>query len=481
MFQAYNQDQNFLLPPDFKEFLWENHESIILSEIIDSLDHSVLFSSYATAADVKGRPAYNPVMMLKVLFYAYMNQTFSSRKIAKKLSSDIAFMYLWGNNKPNFRSINRFRKQRWDFLEELFIQIVLKAQTLWLISFWNVSLDGTKIYANASKNNCHDAEKLQKKMKSLFNQADEIDELEDEEFWEDNLDHIPEELRSKEGRDKKRKELEEKQEQLKRKKKKLEKEIQKKKDEWISQKRINTTDPDCRLMKMKRKDWWVGYNPQILTENRFILSTRVPNTAEDTGELIPSLEKLKQQYDTFPKQQLADAGYSSEENYQFLEEKDIASYIPHHKAVVKLEDYSYDPTLNTYTDKIWKCYVFQQHVSKKQEWRKRGRPRKEEERAQENIIATLYKYVDKTGMKKYLYVNKNWLRLCRENDQRLYMEVWKKLYKKRSWCVENVFGNVKGNLWFERFSLRWFHGVQIEWNLISLAYNLKKLISHSLA
>lgn len=483
MFQTYNQDQNFLLPPDLHSFLWDSHEAVILSEIINGLDHSSLLSSYATHRNVKGRPAYNPIMMLKVLFYAYMNQTFSSRKIAKKCNSDIAFMYLSGSNTPNFRSINRFRKEKWEFLSGLFVQIVLQAQNLWLISFGNVSLDGTKIYANASKNKCYNAEKLEKQMKWFFDQADEIDELEDEEFWEDNLDHIPKELRTKEGRDTKRKELEEKQKKVQEKMKKLEIEVQKKKDQWIPQTRINSTDTDSRLMKMKRKDWGVGYNPQILTENRFILSSRVPNTAEDTGELIPSLEKLHRQYTVFPKQQLADAGYSSEESYKFLKEKNIFSYIPHATSTIKLEDYNYDQKENSYTEKKnGKKYIFKQQVSQKQEWRTRGRPKKWEETDTKNRIATLYVHIDEaTQKKKYLYVNKNWLKLCKENDNRLYSKEWKALYKKRSWCVENVFWNIKSNLWFERFRLRGFHGVEIEWNLISLAHNLKKLISHKLA
>lgn len=121
-------------------------------------------------------------------------------------------------------------------------------------------------------------------------------------------------------------------------------------------------------MKMKRKDWGVGYNPQILTENRFILSSRVPNTAEDTGELIPSLEKLHRQYTVFPKQQLADAGYSSEESYKFLKEKNIFSYIPHATSTIKLEDYNYDQKENSYTEKKnGKKYIFKQQVSQKQE------------------------------------------------------------------------------------------------------------------
>ena len=485
MFQAYHQDQNFLLPPDFKAFLWDSHESVILSEIIDSLDHSNLISSYATAGDVKGRRAYHPVMMLKVLFYAYMNQTFSSRKIAKKMNSDIAFMYLSWNNTPNFRSINRFRKHKWDFLEALFIQIVLRAQSLWLISFGNVSLDGTKIYANASKNNCYDAGTLQKKMQSLFDQADEIDELEDAEFWEDHLDHIPEELRTKEWRDKKRKEIEQQKKKVSAKEQKLQQEISKKQQQWISQKRINSTDSDARLMMMKRKDWWVGYNPQILTENRFILSSRVPNTAEDTGELIVSLEKFKQQYGMFPKKQLADAGYASEANYEFLERNKIASFIPHQKLKVDLKDYHYNQQDNSYQDKQWNTYHFKQNVSKKQvvegEKIKRGRPKKWASLKQHEIEATLYMRKTKQGENKFLYVNKSWQKLCKNNDVRLYSEEGRELYKKRSWCVENVFWNMKTNLWFERFSLRWFHGVQVEWNLISLAHNLKKLISYQQA
>jgi hypothetical protein len=93
----------------------------------------------------------------------------------------------------------------------------------------------------------------------------------------------------------------------------------------------------------------------------------------------------------------------------------------------------------------------------------------------------LYVRRNREGDQKFLYVNKNWQRLCKENDRRLYTEGWQDLYKKRSGCVENVFWNIKSNLWFTRFSLRWFEWVQIEWNLISMAHNMKKLISHRLA
>ena len=468
MFKEYNQDQSFLLPPSFKEFLWEWHESIILSEIIDELNLDNLYLEYST--EWCWRPAYNPRMLLKVLFYWYMNQTFSSRKLSNKLKSDLGFMYISWNNKPDFRTINRFRKEKWSILEDIFTQIVFKAKNLWLISFWTVSLDWTKIYANASKTNNYDIEWLNKKIKWLFDEADRIDELEDEEYWEENENKIPEELKTKEGRDKKRKELEEKTKKLENKKEIVNNEIKAKKEAWINQKRINFTDKDSRLMMMKRKDWWNGYNPQNLTENRFILLTTVPNSAEDTWELIPALEKFNKKYSTFPKNSLADKWYASEENYEFLEKNNINWYVPHQKTLINIDDYKYDEKLDIYKDKKNNIFKLKQNVRKEKWWTQWKKLKKED------IKAKIYETILKNWKKKYIYINKNWLQLCKNNDSRLYSEEWIKIYKKRSWCVENVFWNIKMNLWFERFSLRWFEWVQIEWNLISLAHNMKKII-----
>lgn len=472
MFKNCNQFN--LIPQDYKEFLWEWHEVIILEEIINELDLTEIIASYSNS--LRWTPAYHPRMLLKVLFYWYMNQTFSSRKLAKKLKSDLAFMYLAWNNQADFRTINNFRKNKGWMLEWLFVQIVLKAKELWLISFWITSADWTKIYANASKNKNNDIESLDKKISKLFEEADKIDKLEDKEFWEDNENEIPEELRTKEWRDKKRKEIEEKKKKLEEKKEIVKKEIESKKEAWIKQERINETDNDSRLMMMKKKDWWNWYNPQNLTENQFILVTTVPNTSNDTNELIPLLNKFEEKYNILPEKVLADKWYWTEENYEYWEDNKIETYIPHPKQNwVNLDDYIYNKKADIYEDKEWNIFKFKQYVWSLN-WRKRWRPKKWEIMKEEDFEAKLYMSILKDWTKKYLQIAKNLKTIFKKNDERLYSEEWKEIYKKRSWCVEVVFWNIKMNLKFERFSLRWFNGVQIEWNLISLAHNLKKIM-----
>lgn len=470
----FKQDNQFnLIPQDYKSFLWEWHEVIIFEEIINELDLTEIIASYSNFS--RWTSAYHPRMLLKVLFYWYMNQTFSSRKLAKKLQSDLSFMYLAWNNQPNFRTISKFRKDKWAMLEWIFVQIVLQAKELWLISFWTVSLDGTKIYANASKNKNHDLEWLDKKISKLFTEADKIDELEDKKYW-DHEDEIPEDLKTKEGRDRKRKEIAEKKKRLEDKKKEIKKEIQTKKDNGIHQTRINDTDKDSRLMQMKRKDWWNWYNPQNTTEQQFIISNTVPNSANDTNEFIPAIEKIEKQYWILPKNILADKWYGTEKNYNFAKERNITTYIPHpQQNWANLDNYDYDKEKDIYEDKEWNIFEFKQFV-----WslkpRKRGRPKKDEILKEDDFQAKLYFTKLDTWKKKYLKITKNLKSVFKENDDRLYSEEWKEIYKKRSWDVENVFWNIKMNLKFERFSLRWFQGVQIEWNLISLAHNLGKIL-----
>src|SRR3989338_8119242 len=103
-----------------------------------------------------------------------MNGVFSSRKIAKRLSQDLAFMYLAGNTKPDFRTLARFRKEKGEYLETVLAKVVHKALELGLVSFVTCSLDGTKIRANASKTRNYRKDELEKNISALLQEAERI-------------------------------------------------------------------------------------------------------------------------------------------------------------------------------------------------------------------------------------------------------------------------------------------------------------------
>ena len=471
MFKEYNQEQNYLIPPSYDDFLWEKHEARLLNNIINGLDLGFLYESYKN--NKLWTTAYNPVMLLKILFYWYMNNTFSSRKIAKKLKSDLAFMYLAWNNQPDFRTINNFRKNKWKLLEEVFTQIIYLASELWLVKFWTFSIDWTQIYANASKYKNIDLEKLQEKISWLFDEADKIDNLEDEKYW-DKEDDIPDELadteKQKEAIEKAKKKYKELQDKANKENKEA------KENKKSLRKNINTTDPDSRFQKMKRWDTAQWYNCQIVTENQIIVWNYIAWKPWDLDTLIPTLGKIKNKFNKTPKQILADKWYWNEKNYIYLEKENIKSYIPHsERNKVNLDDYIYDDKNDIYIDKENNIYVFKQFVWSLK-WRKQWRPKKWEILKEEDFQAKLYISKQENWKNKFLQISKNQKLVYKRNDDRLYSEQWKKLYKSRSNEVEAVFWDIKFNLWFERFLLRWLKWVQIEWNLINIVHNLKKIM-----
>jgi len=466
-FKVYSRSQNTLLPSNYSAFLGESHEAVVLAELLDSLDLSSLEDSYSNESG--GRRAYHPIMLLSVLIYGYMNGVFSSRKIAGCLKQDLAFMYLAGNDTPNFRTLARFRKEKGSCLEDTIKQVVDKIRDLGFVSFGIVSLDGTKIKANASKNKNETRDSLEKKIKGFLEEAERIDEMEDEEFG-DNEDDVDPELKTKEGREKKRQELEKKRQQAQT---HLQARI-------ISPSttskdiKMNTTDIDSRLMKMKQGNFANGYNIQTMTENGFILSSYIANSGADQNLLIPTLQSFQQTHQTRPKHLLADKGYSSEDNFTFCEQEGIDAYIPVHQEPLDLTLYTYNKEQNTYTHEDGRIFRFKQHVCKKGQ-RRRGRPNKTEEI--KSFKSIQYQYIDKrTKKKKYLTISHQWQRLANKHKHKLATPEGKQRYKKRMPDVEGVFGNIKQNMRFTAFLLRGLTGAAIEWNLISLAHNLKKMI-----
>lgn len=470
-FKAYNQGQSLLLPKNYGDFLGESHEAVVLNEFVNELDTAKLERSYKN--ENGGSSAYHPVMLLNVLVYGYMNGVFSSRKIAKQLKQDLAFMYLAGNSTPDFRTLARFRKDKKEELEDFFVKIIEKAYNLGLIRFGICSIDGTKIYANASKEKNITEESLTKKIKGFLKQADEIDEMEDEKYG-DQEDEIDPNLKTKEGREKKKREIEAK-------KKKAEKELEKVKALKLKTKttKINTTDADSKYMIMKKKDFANGYNVQIISENGIILSSSIFNDSPDLNTLIPSVKKLQKVYQKTPQRLLADKGYSSTKNYEFCKRNNIDAYIPVSYEQVDLTKYKYDSEKDTYTDKKGRLYVFKQYMERKRGKGKKGRPKKTElkESGDHLFRSKVYQHIDeKTQKNKTLKIFIDWQKHIKKQKEKLRSWAGRQIYKIRKSDVEGIFGNTKGNKNFNRFRLRGFDGVTSEWTLMALAHNIGKML-----
>jgi len=153
-FKPYHQEQTLLLPLSLDEFIPANHNARVISAIVDQLDLSDLYATYCTTT---GQSAYDPRMLVKVLFYATYKGIFSSRAIENELHTDTAFMYLAAMQKPTYRTIIRFRSRFFEQLVPIFEQIVQICLNLDLVGLNHVAFDGSKIKANASPEEGNDS------------------------------------------------------------------------------------------------------------------------------------------------------------------------------------------------------------------------------------------------------------------------------------------------------------------------------------
>ena len=180
-FRPYQPDQMLLLPVALQEWLPEDHLAYFISDVVDHLDLGTIMSRYE--GEARGYPPYHPRMMVKVLVYAYCVGVPSSRKIEKHLHQDIAFRVLAANNTPDFRTISDFRKDHLAALGDLFVQVLQLCQRAGLVKLGHVSLDGTKVKANASKHQAMSYGKMKEKeagleaeVQRLLKEAQEVDE-----------------------------------------------------------------------------------------------------------------------------------------------------------------------------------------------------------------------------------------------------------------------------------------------------------------
>ncbi len=196
---SYDRDQAYLLPPSIEDWLPQNHLARFIVDIIDQLDISSIDKQYSGRS---GKQAYHPKILLGLLFYGYSTGIFSSRKLENAAYDSIAFRYIAANSHPDHDTIANFRQRFLNELEDIFVQILLIAKGSGLLKVGKVSLDGTKIKANASKHKAlsyKHAKQLQKQLenevKSLMAQAKDIDNK------DENIGmNIPQEISRREDR-----------------------------------------------------------------------------------------------------------------------------------------------------------------------------------------------------------------------------------------------------------------------------------------
>ena len=424
-YRPYCPDQMFLLPPSLRDWLPENHLSYFVSDVVDSLDLDAIESFYEK--EDRGQPPYHPRMMTKVLVYAYCVGVFSSRKIQKRLVEDVAFRVLAAGNQPDFRTISDFRKIHHKALEGLFQQVLRLAMKAGAIKLGRVALDGSKVKANASKHKAmsygrmkEEERALKDEVRRLLAQAKAADDEEDARYGNDKSgDELPEELSRRETRLQR---IREAKRALEQKTREEAKEDGNSKDDAEETKpkdkaQYNFSDPESRIMK--GGDGFVqAFNAQVAVESisQLIVGQAVTQEANDKQQVAPMVTIIEQQAGQKPKELLADSGYCSEQNLEYLEQSKIDGYVA--------------------TDR-----------------QKHGKQRVACKRGPLPQGSTL---VDRMKRK-------------------LQTKTGAKIYAARKSIVEPVFGQIKHARGFRQFLMRGIEKVKAEWALVCATHNILKM------
>jgi transposase len=420
-YRPYVPEQDLLLPPSLRDWLPEGHLAYFVSDLIDQLDLSAITTVYE--AEDRGYPPYHPVMMTKVLVYAYCVGVFSSRRIQRRLLEDIPFRVLAAGNEPDFRTIADFRKTHLTALRGFFEQVLRLAHELGAPRVGRVALDGSKVKANASKHKAMSYGRMREKQRQLreevtqlLAQADAADAAEDAQYGVDRRgDELPAELQRRESRLTRIREA----------KRALEARA---KDEAAAtgqptesakpdvKMQYNFTDPESRIMKSP--DGFVqAYNVQVaVDELQLIVGQAVTQETNDKRQLLPMITTIEQQSGGTPPQLLADAGYCSDKNLAAIADMDIDAYIS----------------------------------TRKQKHGERPGP------CPRGPLPTTATIIDRMSRK-------------------LHTKAGAAVYAARKGIVEPVIGQIKQARGFRQFLLRGFEKVQGEWSLVCTTHNILKL------
>lgn len=490
-----------LLPPSLEELIEENHPVRVVNDVIDRINIEPLLRQYKPG----GTSVYHPRMLLKVLVYGYLSNTYSSRKMEAALKENVHFMWLSAMNRPDHNTIARFRSERLkDALRQVFGQVVELLVAEGLVSIKNIYTDGTKVESSANKYTFVWGRAIKTSKERIARQLDELwdytQKLAEEELADETKPDFKEVDREKVTQtiEKIDKALEDKpvSKKVKQKLNYAKKNWPAKLDEYTEKQAImgesrnsySKTDPGATFMRMKEDHMLNGqlkpaYNWQISTSDQFIVNYSIHQNPTDTLTLKPHLQQYKQLYNALPESICADAGYGSEENYDYLEESNINNYVKYnyfHKEQSKKwkEDPFKSQNLfyNEEQDKLY-CPIGQpmdRIEDRKSKTSSSYTQTYARYQARNCQWCPLRSSCHKAKGNRIVEINHNLRRHKQMVRENLTSQQGLQHRSKRPWDVEATFAAIKHNKGFRRFMMKGLDKVEIEAGLLALAHNLAK-------
>lgn len=443
-FRPIQRDVDYLFPPSMSDWLPEHHLARFVVEIVEQLDLKEMERAYGSS----GSAAFHPALLLSILVYGYATGVFSSRKLENATYDSVAFRFCAANEHPDHDTLNSFRKRFLKEIEVLMVQVLMIARTLGVLNLGNIALDGSKIKANASKHSALSyghIKKLEAQLQDEVKKLMALAEAANNEKIPQGM-NLPEEIARREDRIKAIKVAKNKiearaierfeQEQAAY-QAKLDKREAKSKDSGKPPRgkppvapvegakdndQINLTDEESRIMKTAAGGFDQCYNNQIAVDmdSMLIVTTNTVQACNDKQQVEPILELLKDlpvELGT-PGNLVADTGYFSEGNVKLCGGQNVTPLI-----AVSREEHHPEP---------------------------------------------MARFTEPPPLKK------NATEVEKMRHQLLTIS-GRALYAKRKCTVEPVFGIIKQILGFRQFSLRGLKKVSGEFNLVALAWNLKRM------
>jgi transposase len=443
-FHAIDRDTDFLLPPSVQEWLPQAHLARYVVDVVEGLDLSALERAYAG----RGSAAYHPALLLSLLIYGYATGTMSSRKIERATYDSLAFRYIACNRHPDHDTLASFRRRFGKEFQSAFVQVLQIARENQVSRFGTVSLDGSKIHANASRHSALSyghAEKIETQLKAQVQELLALAEAADQSEVPDGV-KLPEEIKRREDRlaaiaAAKAKIEARAQERFEREQAEYEAKMARRatKEKATGKKpggkppapptagpradeQINLTDEDSRIMKVAGGGFEQCYNAQAVvdTQSMLVLAPHVTDAVNDKEQVEPMVTKVQANPEGLnrPGTWLADTGFYSEKNVAVC----LAAGIEPLIAVKRDEHHPH--------------------------WRER-----------------FIEPAPLTAGASPVETMKH----------RLKTRAGRAAYALRKQTVEPVFGIIKSAMGFRQFLLRGLDNVRNEWTLVCLAWNLKRM------